>query len=66
VKLFVWKYAVFASLKSWLRGAYHGVSRNHLARHLDVFACRFDERRRNEHLLGQVYGRAVPVPPSCG
>jgi transposase-like protein len=63
VKLFPWSHAVFANLKSWLRGTFHGVSPKHLARYLDEFTYRFNERWREQELFDHVLGRALQAEP---
>ena len=43
-----WTHRVFANLKRWALGVYHGLRRNHLQSYLDEFTFRFN-RRRTRH-----------------
>jgi transposase-like protein len=43
-----WAHRVFANLKRWALGVYHGLRRPHLQAYLDEFVFRFN-RRRNRH-----------------
>jgi hypothetical protein len=43
-----WTHRVFANLKRWALGVYHGLRRNHLQSYLDEFVFRFN-RRRTRH-----------------
>jgi hypothetical protein len=43
-----WAHRVFANLKCWALGVYHGLRRQHLQAYLDEFVFRFN-RRRNRH-----------------
>ena len=56
-------HAVFANLKSWLRGTFHGVSRKHLPRYLDEFVYRFNERGRELELGALIVARALQTLP---
>jgi hypothetical protein len=57
-----WVHRVFANLKTWGLGVYHGLRRGHLQSYLDEFVFRFN-RRRTRHadfrsLLGIAAGSA--------
>src|SRR5206468_4581279 len=43
-----WTHRVFANLKRWALGVYHGLRRKHLQTYLDAFVFRFN-RRRTRH-----------------
>ena len=43
-----WTHRVFANLKRWALGVYHGLRRKHLQSYLDEFTFRFN-RRRTRH-----------------
>ncbi len=62
-KLFPWSHAVFANLKSWLRGTYHGVSRKYLPRYLDEFAFRFNHREQEDVIGGELLRRMLTTDP---
>src|SRR5205085_6583965 len=40
-----WTHRVFANLKRWALGVYHGLRRKHLQTYLDEFVFRFNRRR---------------------
>ena len=57
-----WVHRIFANLKVWALGVYHGLRRSHLQSYLDEFVFRFN-RRRTRHaafrsLLGIAAGHA--------
>lgn len=43
-----WTHRIFANLKRWALGVYHGLRARHLQRYLDEFVFRFN-RRKNRH-----------------
>ena len=43
--LLPWVHRVFANLKRWLTGAFHGARKQHLKRYLDEFTFRWNRRR---------------------
>jgi hypothetical protein len=50
-----WVHRVFAQLKRWALGTFHGFRRAHLQRYLDEFVCRWNRRRHTaafDSLLG--------------
>ncbi len=60
-----WAHTVFGNLKTWLRGAYHGVSPKHLQRYLNEFQFRFNQRWQEADLFSPVLYAAIaayPVP----
>jgi len=58
-----WAHTVFGNLKTWLRGAYHGVSPKHLQRYLNEFQFRFNERWNEEDLFSPVLHAAITAEP---
>lgn len=55
-----WVHRVFALLKRWALGVYHGLRRRHIQRYLDEFTFRFNRRRSRPatfHLLLGIAGR---------
>jgi transposase-like protein len=63
-----WAHTVFGNLKTWLRGAFHGVSPKHLQRYLAEFEFRFNRRWREEDLFFPVIHAAIhadPFPYRC-
>jgi transposase-like protein len=64
-QLLPWSHTVFANLKAWLWGTFHGVSQKHLHRYLLEFNYRFNRRWREHDLFYYVMRRAVrgrPLP----
>ena len=58
-----WAHTVFGNLKTWLRGAYHGVSPKHLQRYLDEFQFRFNKRWCEADLFLPVLHAAIAANP---
>ncbi len=58
-----WAHTVFGNLKTWLRGAYHGVSPKHLQRYLNEFQFRFNERWSEADLFSPVLRAAIAAEP---
>ena len=59
-----WTHRVFANLKRWALGVYHGLRRNHLQSYLDEFAFRFNRRRTRHAAFRSLLGigtRTTPV-----
>src|SRR5712671_3832383 len=56
--LLPWVHRVFANLKRWLTGTFHGARKQHLKRYLDEFTFRWNRRRHTrtafDNLLGLV------------
>ncbi len=64
LRTLAWVHRLFANLKTWALGVYHGLRAKHLQAYLDEFVFRFN-RRRTRHaafrsLLG-IAGNAQPV-----
>ncbi len=51
-----WVHRVFANLKTWALGVYHGLRRPHLQTYLDEFVFRFN-RRKTRHAAFETLGR---------
>ena len=51
------------NLKTWLRGAYHGVSPKHLQRYLNEFQFRFNKRWHEADLFSPVLDAAIAADP---
>jgi transposase-like protein len=58
-----WAHTVFGNLKTWLRGAYHGVSPKHLQRYLNEFQFRFNKRWHEADLFSPVLHAAIAANP---
>lgn len=58
-----WAHTVFGNLKTWLRGAYHGVSPKHLQRYLNEFQFRFNKRWHEADLFAPVLQAAIAAEP---
>ncbi len=58
-----WAHTVFGNLKTWLRGAYHGVSPKHLQRYLNEFQFRFNKRWYEADLFSPVLHAAIAADP---
>ena len=58
-----WAHTVFGNLKTWLRGAYHGVSPKHLQRYLNEFQFRFNQRWHEADLFSPVLHAAIAADP---
>ena len=58
-----WAHTVFGNLKTWLRGAYHGVSPKHLQRYLNEFQFRFNKRWHEADLFSPVLQAAIDADP---
>jgi transposase-like protein len=58
-----WAHTVFGNLKTWLRGAYHGVSPKHLQRYLNEFQFRFNKRWHEADLFSPVLHAAIAADP---
>jgi transposase-like protein len=58
-----WAHTVFGNLKTWLRGAYHGVSPKHLQRYLNEFQFRFNKRWQEADLFSPVLCAAIAADP---
>ena len=56
-------HTVFGNFKTWLRGAYHGVSPKHLQRYLNEFQFRFNKRWHEADLFSPVLQAAIDAEP---
>jgi hypothetical protein len=59
-----WVHRVFANLKRWALGVYHGLRRPHLQSYLDEFGFRFNRRRNRHAAFRRLLGIGVTVKPS--
>jgi transposase-like protein len=58
-----WVHRIFANLKVWALGTYHGLRRKHLQSYLDEFVFRFDHRRTRYMAFPSLLGIAAMHPP---
>ena len=58
-----WAQTVFGNLKTWLRGAYHGVSPKHLQRYLNESRFRFNKRWHEADLFSPFLHAAINADP---
>ena len=58
-----WIHRVFANLKRWALGVYHGLRRKHLGSYLDEFVFRFNRRRQRPAAFHSLLGISVRTPP---
>ncbi len=56
-----WAHRVFANLKTWALGVYHGLREKHLQSYLDEFAFRFNRRRTRHAAFRSLLGIAVAL-----
>src|SRR5512132_3872722 len=54
-----WTHRVFANLKTWALGVYHGLREKHLQSYLDEFVFRFNRRRTKHAAFRSLLGIAV-------
>jgi transposase-like protein len=59
-----WTHRVFANLKRWALGVYHGLRRQHLQSYLDEFAFRFNRRHTRHAAFRSLLGIAVAKIPT--
>lgn len=59
-----WIHRVFANLKRWAMGVYHGLRRQHLHRYLDEFVYRWNRRRHMRASLDTLLGLATRLGPA--
>src|SRR5436190_1378947 len=60
-----WTHRLFANLKRWGLGVYHGLRRTNLQHYLDEFVFRFNRRRTRHAAFNTLLGigaRTVPAP----
>jgi hypothetical protein len=58
-----WTHRVFANLKRWALGVYHGLRRNHLQSYLDEFTFRFNRRRTRHAAFRSLLGIGTRIKP---
>ena len=63
VRMFPWSHTIFANLKGWLRGTFHGVSPKYMPRYLDEFTYRYNHRSQESDLADLVLGRLLRHAP---
>ena len=56
-----WAHRVFANLKTWALGVYHGLREKHLQSYLDEFVFRFNRRRTRHAAFRSLLGIAVAL-----
>lgn len=59
-----WVHRLFANLKRWALGVYHGLRQPHLQRYLDEFAFRFNRRRTPPAAFARLLGLATTLQPA--
>ena len=59
-----WAHRLFANLKRWALGVYHGLRRQHLQSYLDEFAFRFNRRHTRHAAFRSLLGIAVAKMPT--
>jgi hypothetical protein len=59
-----WTHRVFANLKRWALGVYHGLRRKHLQSYLDEFAFRFNRRHTRHAAFHSLLGIAAAKMPT--
>lgn len=58
-----WIHRVFANLKAWSVGVYHGLRRRHLQAYLDEFVFRFNRRYSRHAAFRRLLGLGAKVEP---
>ena len=58
-----WVHRIFANLKTWALGVYHGLRKSHLQAYLDEFVFRFNRRRKPQAAYRTLRGIAVAIKP---
>jgi len=58
-----WAHRVFANLKRWALGVYHGLRRRHLQAYLDEFVFRFNRRRDRHAAFRALLGIGLATGP---
>jgi hypothetical protein len=58
-----WVHRIFANLKVWALGVYHGLRRQHLQSYLDEFVFRFNRRRTRHAAFRSLLGIAAARQP---
>jgi transposase-like protein len=58
-----WIHRVFANLKTWAHGVYHGLRAKHLQSYLDEFVFRFNRRKTRHAAFRSLLGIATRLKP---
>jgi len=58
-----WVHRIFANLKRWALGVYHGLRRAHIQSYLDEFVFRFNRRRSRHAAFRALLGIGLAIPP---
>jgi hypothetical protein len=58
-----WTHRIFANLKRWALGVYHGLRKKHLQTYLDEFVFRFNRRRTRHAAFRSLLGIATTRAP---
>jgi predicted RNA-binding Zn-ribbon protein involved in translation (DUF1610 family) len=58
-----WVHRIFANLKTWALGVYHGLRKSHLQAYLDEFVFRFNRRRTPHAAFRTLLGIAAAIKP---
>jgi transposase-like protein len=56
-----WAHRLFANLKRWALGVYHGLRRKHLQSYLDEFVFRFNRRKTRHAAFRSLLGIGVTI-----
>ncbi len=59
-----WVHRVFANLKRWGLGVYHGLRRKHLQAYLDEFVFRFNRRHAPAAAFEGLLGLSLTLQPA--
>jgi transposase-like protein len=59
-----WIHRMFANLKTWALGVYHGLRRKHLQAYLDEFVFRFNRRRSRQAAFQRLLGLGLVIKPA--
>ena len=59
-----WTHRVFANLKRWALGVYHGLRRKHLQSYLNEFAFRFNRRHTRHAAFPSLLSISVTIKPA--
>ena len=59
-----WTHRVFANLKTWALGVYHGLRQQHLQSYLDAFTFRFNRRRTRHAAFRSLLAIAAAKTPA--
>jgi hypothetical protein len=57
-----WVHRVFANLKSWAAGVYHGLRKKHIQTYLDEFVFRFNRRKNRPAGFATLLKNAMQMP----